>query len=198
MLNSSKHWQRATALRPITSLFAGESQSGICHAANHDHRVSRRRQNDAVCEAGRDPPTSRNPPRRALLEAWLDSVQRREWKEKLDQLIQGERWILDGNYGGTMDMRVAAADTVVFLDLPRSVCLYRVFKRIFQYLGRTRPDLADGCLEQLPDLEFLRWIWTYPEVRAPKVLSMLASHADKTTVVLRSTRDVEQFLGGVA
>ena len=121
-----------------------------------------------------------------------------EWKEKLDQLIQGERWILDGNYGGTMDMRVAAADTVVFLDLPRSVCLYRVFKRIFQYLGRTRPDLADGCLEQLPDLEFLRWIWTYPELRAPKVLSMLASHADKTTVVLRSTRDVERFLGGVA
>jgi adenylate kinase family enzyme len=117
-----------------------------------------------------------------------------DWKEKVEQLIQGECWIMDGNYGGTMEVRIAAADTVVFLDFSRVVCLYRVLKRSLRHRGNRRPDLGDGCPEQLPDWEFLRWIWNYPGSRTPKVLSMLAAQANKTTVVLRSPRDVDRFL----
>ena len=44
-----------------------------------------------------------------------------EWKAKVRELLSGERWIIDGNYGGTAGLRMAAADTIVLLDFPRRV-----------------------------------------------------------------------------
>ena len=83
---------------------------------------------------------------------WVPSDDQ-HWKDTVASMVQNDHWIMDGNYGGTMDMRVAAADTVVFLALPRIVCLYRVMIRALRYWNRPRPDLNDGCPEQLPDWE---------------------------------------------
>jgi hypothetical protein len=52
---------------------------------------------------------------------------------------------MDGNYGGTMELRLAAADTIIYLDLPPPLCLWRVFLRFWRYRGRSRPDVAAGC-----------------------------------------------------
>ena len=67
-----------------------------------------------------------------------------EWRQVHDGLIAGESWIIDGNYGGTMEPRLGAADTVVFLDLPRLVCLWSVVRRRFSEGRRGRADMADG------------------------------------------------------
>jgi adenylate kinase family enzyme len=63
------------------------------------------------------------------------------WHETIKQLLAQPRWIMDGDYGGTLDMRLRDADTVFFLDLPRWLCIMRVLKRITTTYGRTRPDL---------------------------------------------------------
>src|SRR5690349_18913828 len=52
-----------------------------------------------------------------------------EWNALVAELLAGESWIMDGNFGGTREMRMQAADTIIFLDLPRRVCLYRILKR---------------------------------------------------------------------
>lgn len=117
-----------------------------------------------------------------------------EWARVVARLIEGDAWVMDGNYGGTLDLRLAACDTVVFLDLPRLVCLWRVVRRWLRYRGRTRPDMASGCAEQI-DAEFLRWIWTYPTQRRPGILARLATlTGGQRVVVLRSQREVEAFL----
>ncbi len=117
-----------------------------------------------------------------------------EWEETVDQLVRQEAWVMDGNYGGTLDRRLHAADTVIFLDLPRWTCLSRVVKRRVQFHGRSRPDMAEGCSERL-SWEFLRWIWNYPKDRRPALLRKLAEHARRKNVtVLRSPRAVERFL----
>ena len=67
---------------------------------------------------------------------------------------------MDGNFGGTREMRMQAADTIIFLDLPRRVCLYRILKRTLKYYGKSRPDMTEGCNERL-DLEFIGWVWNY-------------------------------------
>ena len=116
------------------------------------------------------------------------------WRSQVEELLKGEQWIIDGNYGGTMELRLAACDTVIFLDLPRHVCTWRVLQRAIQYYGRNRPDLADGCPERI-DWEFVKWTWNYPKRSRPAVLERLARVADKVTVVtLRSDREVERFL----
>jgi adenylate kinase family enzyme len=120
-----------------------------------------------------------------------------EWDAKIAELAAGPAWIMDGNYGRTMDQRLAACDTAVFLDLPRTTCLARVLRRWLRYRGRARPDMSAGCPEQLT-LEFVRWVWRYPRDRRPAVLRCLAALGpDKRVVHLRSRREAERFLAGV-
>jgi adenylate kinase family enzyme len=117
-----------------------------------------------------------------------------EWRATVAELLARDAWILDGNYSGTLDLRLAACDTVFFLDLPRRVCLPAVVARRIRFVGRVRPDCAPGCPEKL-DLGFLEWIWTYPAKRRPKVLAKLAAlRADQRAVVLRSRREMAAWL----
>jgi adenylate kinase family enzyme len=117
------------------------------------------------------------------------------WKQRVAELVRGECWVMDGNYGGTLEERVRAADVVVLLECPRLQCIYRVIRRAVRYRGRTRPDLAQGCLEQLPDWAFLRWIWNFPTAEMPTIRQILRTqHEDQTVIVLRSRRAVRRFL----
>lgn len=110
------------------------------------------------------------------------------------QLVANEKWIIDGNYGGTLDIRLNAADTIIYLDIPRIICLYRVFKRMIQYRNRTRPDMAAGCHERF-DLGFLKWVWDYPKTKRPSILEKLEERSkEKTVIILSSRKEVEQFI----
>ncbi len=121
-----------------------------------------------------------------------------DWDRTIAELIAGDEWIMDGNYSRTMKMRMPAADTVIFLDLPRTICFWRIFKRVMRYHGRNRPDVAPGCNEKF-DLEFLLWIWNYPNRTKPKVEALLKSFHNKIKVIrLRSAKEVENFIGDIS
>jgi len=120
-----------------------------------------------------------------------------EWDRVTDELIARDSWVMDGNYGRTLPKRVAAADTVVFLDLPRVVCTWRIFKRRFSHFGKTRPDVAPGCPEHL-SWEFVHWVWTYPSRRRPGILRQLeALSRDKRVFVLKNSSEVSRFLANL-
>jgi adenylate kinase family enzyme len=117
------------------------------------------------------------------------------WDRVVRELIDAPRWVMDGNYGRTLEVRLERCDIVVFLDLPRLTCLWRALKRRLAFLGRSRPDMAPGCPERLT-WEFLHWIWTYPSRRRPGILRRLASlRSDQRAIVLSSNRAVRRFLG---
>lgn len=121
-----------------------------------------------------------------------------EWDRLIAELAARDSWIMDGNYGRTLAPRLAAADTVIFLDLPRLVCTWRILKRQIRYAGRTRPDSAPGCPEQLT-WEFVSWVWTYPERRRPGVMAQLeAVQQSKRVIILRSQREADRFLESLA
>jgi len=90
---------------------------------------------------------------------WVEST-RDELRAALAPILAGERWLIDGNYGGTMDERLARADTVVYLDYPTWLCLWRALARVWRYRGRSRPDMAPGCPERF-DLAFVFYILTF-------------------------------------
>jgi len=120
-----------------------------------------------------------------------------EWRATVQSLISRDAWIIDGNYGGTLGVRLAACDTVVFLDLPRLVCLWRVLKRQVRHLGQVRPELAPGCRERLT-WDFIWWIWTYPSRRRGEVLKRLAAlDQEKRVAILRSSAAIDAFLASV-
>lgn len=124
---------------------------------------------------------------------WVETP-KAEWAETLAALAARDSWIMDGNYGGTLDLRLSRCDTVILLDLPRTLCVWRVLRRRLAYRKRARPDMAEGCPEGLM-LEFLRWVWDYPRKTRPGVLAKLDAVArEKRIVILRSRREVGQFL----
>lgn len=115
-----------------------------------------------------------------------------EWEALQRRLIENEAWIIDGNYGATLDLRLSAADTVIFLDLPTHVCLARVLLRRIKDRGRARPDKLGS--ERIT-LSFLRWIWGYRRERRPGVLQRLARVDPGTRVITLSSRaEVRDFL----
>lgn len=119
------------------------------------------------------------------------------WQQHHHQLLAQDSWIIDGNYGATMELRLSAADTVIFLDTPRLLCLWRVLKRSLErrFSSRQATDVPEGCPERLTH-EFLRWIWNYPKSRRPALLQKLSSLKGKRVVRLRSRREVATFLRG--
>ena len=124
---------------------------------------------------------------------WV-AISKEEWQKIQTDLCAEEEWIIDGNYGGTMDIRLAASDTVVFLDLPRWLCAYRALKRATVYSGKSRPDMAEGCEERI-DFEFYRWIWSYPSTRRPGILRKLEAVKDsKRVIVLETRNETDSFL----
>jgi adenylate kinase family enzyme len=122
-----------------------------------------------------------------------------EARRDLAAAIDGERWILDGNFLDEGVQRFARADTVILLDFSRSRCLWRVLVRVVRDRGRLRPDLPEGCFESV-DLPLLRWIWSYPKVDRPRVLDLLAQLEQRGVDVhrLRTPADVRRFLDKLA
>lgn len=123
---------------------------------------------------------------------WV-SVPKAEQREIQSELVRKEQWIIDGNYGGTMDIRLQEAETIIFLDMPRLLCVYRIFKRWYKYRNQTRPDMGAGT-ERLR-WQFVKWVWNYPKVKRPAILQKLNELSDqKNIVILRSPNEVRSFL----
>ena len=116
-----------------------------------------------------------------------------EWEEVVHREIEKPEWIMDGNFGGTREMRMRAADTIIMLDLPRRVCMYRILKRTIVYRKKTRPDMAEGCAERF-DWEFITWVWNYRRDSRKRAFKELESQAGKSIVILRTRREVTKFL----
>ncbi|MFT3746395.1 MAG: hypothetical protein QM785_19145 [Pyrinomonadaceae bacterium] len=120
-----------------------------------------------------------------------------EWQAIVRRELEKPEWIMDGNFGGTRPMRLAACDTVIFLDLPRWLCMYRIVTRTITYHRGTRPDMAEGCHERF-DPEFLLWVWNYPNSGRKRVVDELATLSDKGIITLRTRAEVDAFLVSIS
>ncbi|WP_255991632.1 DNA topology modulation protein [Chitinolyticbacter albus] len=125
---------------------------------------------------------------------WVET-EREKWRSIQENLCAQDEWILDGNYGATLDIRLNHSDTIIFLDINRYTCLARAIWRSVKSHGKTRPDMAKGCKEQLVDFKFAKWIFEYPNKSKPQILSRLeALPSDKEIIILRSPKAVRAFL----
>lgn len=105
---------------------------------------------------------------------WIEGSSE-DLQAKVDTIISGEQWIIDGNYGGTMSGRLARADTVIYLDYPVSLCLRRLLGRFRTYRGRTRPDMTEGCPERF-DLAFFLYVMRWNQGPRLRTEERLAAH----------------------
>ncbi len=120
-----------------------------------------------------------------------------EWEGIVEKASDEATWIMDGNYGGTMDIRLNKADTVVFLNRPTWLCLFRVFKRVALNYGKTRFDMPDGCRERF-DFDFLKYVYHYNKTRRDKILNKLeVIKREKQVFVLNNENEISNFLSQI-
>jgi adenylate kinase family enzyme len=117
-----------------------------------------------------------------------------EWREQVVAFAGEPAWIMDGNYANTFDIRMPRADTLIWLDHPRSVCMRRVLTRTLAQYGRTRPDLPENCPGRF-DLSFLRYVWSFHKQQRPRIENGIKTFGGHLRlVVLRDDRDASSFL----
>ena len=110
--------------------------------------------------------------------------------ERLQQAMSGESWIIDGNYGSTIEMRLQACDTVFFLDYPLEVCLAGIESR----RGTERPDMPWVEAPGEVDENFIRFIENYREESRPGVMELLQKYADREIHIFTDRAQANDFL----
>ena len=118
------------------------------------------------------------------------TVEKSVFLERLSALLEKDEWIIDGNYGSTMELRMAACDTVFFLDYQLDVCLDGIKER----RGKPRSDMP--WIETEEDAEFIEFIKSYNEQQKPQLLELLEKYSDKNIVVFKSREQADAFLNG--
>jgi adenylate kinase family enzyme len=130
------------------------------------------------------------------------------WREpKLEDfttrmMLEAEKpaWVMDGNYTryGAGDLRRARADTILWFDLPRWVCMVSVVARSVKSYGVVRPEMAAGCPERF-DWTFWRFVWTYRDAQRPKLVTYFSAlRPEQEFVTFTSRAQATSFLTGAA
>ena len=123
-------------------------------------------------------------------------IEREEFDERLAREMEKSRWILDGNFNRTIEARLEACDTVIYLDYPRLVCMKNWIGRVIKNWGRHRADMAEGCSEWF-DPDMAKWIWNFNKKNRKRYYELLSTAKDKRIVILKSRRQAERFLDSI-
>lgn len=118
------------------------------------------------------------------------TVEKSVFIERLFSVLEKDEWIIDGNYGSTMELRMAVCDTVIFLDYSLDVCLDGIRER------RRKPRSDMPWIETEEDAEFIEFIKNYNEQQKPKVLELLEKYSDKNIITFKSREEADAFLNG--
>jgi adenylate kinase family enzyme len=108
---------------------------------------------------------------------------REQWVAMQEKLVAGEHWIMDGDLGpyDAVEVRLRAADTIIFLDFSLVRCAWRAIRR-----SRERAD-------------FWRWLLAYRYQSRPILRAAIANHAPNAVLhVFRSPKALGRFLAEAA
>ena len=123
---------------------------------------------------------------------WTPS-EHKAWLRHVDLLSSASDWVIDGNYAGTLDIRMPRADVVIFLDLPRWRAMLGLLYRTLTNLGHVREGMAEGCRERL-DFKFLLYAWRCRNaIRAGTLAAMAGLRPDQRGFILKTRKDIDSF-----
>lgn len=116
------------------------------------------------------------------------TIAKEEFDIRLSDILRTDKWIIDGNYQRTIEMRLEKCDTVFLMDFPLEVCLAGAAARV----GKKRDDLP--WVEDEFDEEFRQWIVDFPNEKLPQIYQMLDNCRSKNVIIFKSRQEVDKYL----
>ncbi|MGH3679019.1 MAG: topology modulation protein [Natronosporangium sp.] len=108
-----------------------------------------------------------------------------EFAARQEKLVAEPAWIIEGNYASTLPIRLAASDTVIFLDLPALTCLWGILQRRWRYWGGQHREV--GVYDRIR-WSFIVYTWRYRRDMAPRVRALINQHATTARVITVTSR----------
>ncbi|MDE7281857.1 MAG: adenylate kinase [Ruminiclostridium sp.] len=116
-------------------------------------------------------------------------ISRPEFDEALKRIFSEDKWIMDGDFSRTMEMRMQACDTIILFDIPYEVCLQGIRERA----GTKRDDMPWETAET--DDVFLNEVKKYIPEQLPKVYQLLDKYKhNKEVIVFKTREEAEKWL----
>lgn len=116
-------------------------------------------------------------------------IPREEFDQRIAEIFETPKWIIDGNYKRTIEKRMKQCDTVFLFDLPVEVCLQGVTDRV----GKERYDLP--WLETELDPEFKQFIEDFPKDTLPYIYELIEKYKDeKRVIIFKSREEADGFI----
>ena len=119
------------------------------------------------------------------------TISSEEFDQKLNEILDENQWIIDGNYQRTLEARMKKCDTIILFDLPTDVCLEGAKMRI----GTKREDLPWIETEVTFESEFKQWIVEFYNKSLPRIYNLLGKYNDKEIVIFKSREETDFYLG---
>ena len=119
------------------------------------------------------------------------TVTRETFLTRLQTVLDTVSWIIDGNYGSTMEQRMKVCDVVFFLDYPVEVCLEGIAAR----RGQVRSDMP--WVEWEDDPEFLDFVKRFPTEERLKILDLLKKFSDMSVLHFTSRAEADGYLASL-
>ena len=120
------------------------------------------------------------------------TVDRQIFLDRLNEAMSGDRWIIDGNYQSTMEMRIKKCDKIILLDYPTEVCIQGAVSRI----GSVRGDIP--WTESELDSQFEKEIREFKTKRLPQIYLLLDKYSgEKSVTVLRSREEADEYVESI-
>lgn len=117
------------------------------------------------------------------------NISREEFDTRLKEILHKDKWIIDGNYNRTIEMRLKECDTVFLLDYPLEICLGGAESRI----GKKREDMP--WVETEFDEEFRQWILDFSKDQLPYIYELIEKYKnDKKIIIFKSREEAENYL----
>ena len=116
---------------------------------------------------------------------------RQDFLEDHQKLIEQDKWIIEGTSRITLDIRYPISDLVIFLNPPRLVCLFLVFKR-FLFTRSQMPDKPEGCKEKI-SLDFLKYLWRFKRPALIHIQKLKEKYPEIRLIEITSIKDIREL-----
>lgn len=111
-------------------------------------------------------------------------ISKEELERKLEEIFRkNDKWIIDGNYQRTIEMRLKECDTCILLDFPTEVCVSGAEDRV----GKKRDDMA--WFEDSLDPLFKQYIIDFSKTSLPMIYELINKYKDKVNVLIFKSRE---------
>lgn len=107
----------------------------------------------------------------------------------LNDILRKRDWIIEGIYYDWLDESFKEADTIILLDIPKSVYQFRIIRRFFKRkigVERSKKETFTSLVN------LLKWTDKFQSRNLPQIYTKLSDYPEKT-IILHSKLEVNNY-----